>query len=287
MDKHLATLSTGGLNESASNWHMLSHIVLSSVFTTEDVVLDAKCSVLARALQLVRRIEHMGDAERLEPLDVLGCDGVAQVEVRHDLDWQLWLFTIKLGPHPLIDCVEPRPKLLICHSVLLPPRRRPRGAYRSRKRTTPDPKSHRVTQHGVPGKASKNLIARALDADSEAAPVRRAAGERGRRSIAELGERLQRLRFVRTLLPAIERLLHPRARARSVRAREDGSDALLLPSVRLRRPEASHDVLAPAACTPTARRALRAGGACAHRRSTQPLPRSFRLPSAGSVCIGC
>mmetsp|Transcript_23120 Transcript_23120/g.76033 ORF Transcript_23120/g.76033 Transcript_23120/m.76033 type:complete len:206 (-) Transcript_23120:786-1403(-) len=161
MDKHLATLSTGGLNESASNWHMLSHIVLSSVFTTEDVVLDAKCSVLARALQLVRRIEHMGDAERLEPLDVLGCDGVAQVEVRHDLDWQLWLFTIKLGPHPLIDCVEPRPKLLICHSVLLPPRRRPRGAYRSRKRTTPDPKSHRVTQHGVPGKASKNLIARA------------------------------------------------------------------------------------------------------------------------------
>ena len=31
----------------------------------------------------------------------------------------------------------------------------------SRKRTTPDPKSHRVTQHGVPGKASKNLIARA------------------------------------------------------------------------------------------------------------------------------
>ena len=40
----------------------------------------------------------------------------------------------------------------------------------------------------------------------------RAAGERGRRSIAELGERLQRLRFVRTLLPAIERLLHPRAR---------------------------------------------------------------------------
>ena len=62
----------------------------------------------------------------------------------------------------------------------------------------------------------------------------RAAGERGRRSIAELGERLQRLRFVRTLLPAIERLLHPRARARSVRAREDGSDALSLPSLRLR-----------------------------------------------------
>jgi len=28
----------------------------------------------------------------------------------------------------------------------------------SRKRTTPGPKSHRVTQHGIPGKASKNLI---------------------------------------------------------------------------------------------------------------------------------
>ena len=81
---------------------------------------------------------------------------------------------------------------------------------------------------GSQGRRAKTL-SRALDADSEAAPVRRAAGERGRRSIAELGERLQRLRFVRTLLPAIERLLHPRARARSVRAREDGSDALLLP----------------------------------------------------------
>ena len=75
-------------------------------------------------------------------------------------------------------------------------------------------------QHGDQGRRAKTL-SRALDADSEAAPVRRAAGERGRRSIAELGERLQRLLFVRTLLPAIERLLHPRARARSVRARED------------------------------------------------------------------
>ena len=73
---------------------------------------------------------------------------------------------------------------------------------------------------GSQGRRAKTL-SRALDADSEAAPVGRAAGERGRRSIAELGERLQRLRFVRTLLPAIERLLHPRARARSVRARED------------------------------------------------------------------
>ena len=33
-------------------------------------------------------------------------------------------------------------------------------------------------QHGVPGKASKTLKSRALDADSEAAPVRRAAAER-------------------------------------------------------------------------------------------------------------
>ena len=68
---------------------------------------------------------------------------------------------------------------------------------------------------GSQGRRAKTL-SRALDADSEAAPVGRAAGERGRRSIAELGERLQRLRFVRTLLPAIERLPHPRPRARSV-----------------------------------------------------------------------
>ena len=70
-----------------------------------------------------------------------------------------------------------------------------------------------VTQHGVQGRRAKTL-SRALDADSEAAPVRRAAGERGRRSIAARGERLHHLRLIRTL--------HPRARACSVRAREDG-----------------------------------------------------------------
>ena len=71
------------------------------------------------------------------------------------------------------------------------------------------PKSHSDDSNtGSQGRRAKTL-SRALDADSEAAPVGRAAGERGRRSIAELGERLQRLRFVRTLLPAIERLLHP------------------------------------------------------------------------------
>jgi len=66
---------------------------------------------------------------------------------------------------------------------------------------------------GSQGRRAKTL-SRALDADSEAAPVRRAAGERGRRSIAARGERLHHLRLIRTL--------HPRARACSVRAREDG-----------------------------------------------------------------
>ena len=66
---------------------------------------------------------------------------------------------------------------------------------------------------GSQGRRAKTL-SRALDADSEAAPVRRAAGERGRRSIAARSERLHHLRLIRTL--------HPRARACSVRAREDG-----------------------------------------------------------------
>ena len=63
---------------------------------------------------------------------------------------------------------------------------------------------------GSQGRRAKTL-SRALDADSEAAPVRRAAGERGRRSIAARGERLHHLRLIRTL--------HPRARACSVRVR--------------------------------------------------------------------
>ena len=68
-------------------------------------------------------------------------------------------------------------------------------------------------QHGDPGKASKNLIARARRRLGGRTGQARSRRER-RRSIAARGERLHKFRLIRTL--------HPRARACSVRAREDG-----------------------------------------------------------------
>ena len=60
------------------------------------------------------------------------------------------------------------------------------------------PKTHKHRFHvkAQPRARKSHMYSESMVADSEVAPVMRAAGERGRRTITELGERLHRLRLI-------------------------------------------------------------------------------------------